>query len=49
MVVEEKKRVMVTLTSTMVEKLEEVSKETGLSKSALIAVAISDWMAKREH
>ncbi len=49
MAAEEKKRVMVSLTVEQVEKLEAVCKETGLSKSAIVALALSDWIARRER
>lgn len=37
----EKKRVMITLTEDVFEKIENLSKETGLSKSALITLWIN--------
>lgn len=49
MATDEKKRVMVSLTKEQVEKLEAACKETGLSKSAIVAVALSDWIARRER
>ena len=48
MVAEDKKRIMVSLTETQIQKLEAVAKETGLSKSAIMALALSDWFLKRE-
>lgn len=37
----EKKRVMITLTEDVFKKIEDLSKETGLSKSALITLWIN--------
>lgn len=44
-----KKRIMVSLTADQAKMLETVCRETGLSKSAIVALAISDWMARRER
>ncbi len=41
----EKKRVMITLSSEVFEKIESISKETGLSKSALITLWINEKKA----
>lgn len=49
MAAEEKKRVMVSLIVEQVEKLEAVCKETGLSKSVVVALALGDWIARRER
>lgn len=47
MVSENKKRLMITITEEQLKKLEEVCKETGLSKSSVIAFALSEWLAER--
>ncbi|CAA6376819.1 ribbon-helix-helix domain-containing protein [Staphylococcus capitis] len=39
---DEKKRVMITLNNDVFEKLERLSKETGLSKSSLITLWINE-------
>ena len=39
---DEKKRVMITLNNDVLEKLERLSKETGLSKSYLITLWINE-------
>lgn len=39
---DEKKRVMITLSKDVFEKIESMSKETGLSKSALITLWINE-------
>lgn len=39
---DEKKRVMITLNNDVFEKLERLSKETGLSKSSLITLWIDE-------
>lgn len=41
----EKKRVMITLNNEVFEKIEKISKETGLSKSALITIWINEKKA----
>ncbi|CAA3923929.1 Ribbon-helix-helix protein, copG family [Staphylococcus aureus] len=41
---DEKKRVMITLNNDVFEKLERLSKETGLSKSSLITL----WINKKK-
>lgn len=38
---QEKKRVMITLNNEVFEKIERISKETGLSKSALITMWVN--------
>ena len=42
---DEKKRVMITLNQEVFEKIESISKETGLSKSALITMWINKKIA----
>lgn len=42
---DEKKRVMITLNQEVFEKIESISKETGLSKSALITMWINEKKA----
>ena len=39
---QEKKRIMITLNQEVFEKLEVLSKETGLSKSALITMWVNE-------
>ena len=41
---QEKKRIMITLNQEVFEKIEVLSKETGLSKSALITM----WVNEKE-
>lgn len=43
-----KRRIQVSLTDEQLLMLQKVSKEIGVTKSALIAMAVSDWMARRE-
>lgn len=40
---ENKKRVMISLTNEQKEELEEISKKTGLSKSAIVILAIQEY------
>lgn len=42
---DEKKRVMISLSKDVFEKIENMSKETGLSKSALITL----WINERKN
>ena len=37
-----KKRVQITLSESQIEKLERISKEKGLSKSVIVALAIDE-------
>lgn len=37
-----KKRVQITLSESQIEKLERISKERGLSKSVIVALAIDE-------
>lgn len=46
MVSEVKKRVVVSLTIDQTKELEEASKNSGLSKSAIISLALKEWMKK---
>lgn len=39
---QEKKRIMITLNQEVFEKIEALSKETGLSKSALITMWVNE-------
>ncbi|MDN6292364.1 transcriptional regulator [Staphylococcus casei] len=41
----EKKRIMISLSQEVFEKIEDISKETGLSKSALITMWINEKKA----
>lgn len=41
----DKTRVMVTLTRRQVDALDAIVRETGVSRSALISVALSQWLA----
>lgn len=45
----EKKRIMVSLTEDQVKRLEEACAETGLSKSAIVSLALTDWLDKRDE
>lgn len=40
-------RLQVSLTEKQIEELQKVSKETGVSKSAIVSMAVSDWVARR--
>ena len=42
-----KRRLQVSLTDEQILELQKTSEETGVSKSAIIAMAISDWMSRR--
>lgn len=41
----EKKRIMISLSQEVFEKIEDISKETGLNKSALITMWINEKKA----
>lgn len=40
----DKQRVMVTLTTKQVEQLQEIADETGVSRSAIVSLALSQWL-----
>lgn len=41
---DDKKRVQVTLSSDLVDQLDEHARRIGVSKSALASVAVADWL-----
>lgn len=41
----DKTRIMVTLTARQVEALDAIVKETGASRSAVVSLALSQWLA----
>lgn len=40
----DKQRVMVTLTMRQVEQLDAISDETGVSRSGIVSLALSQWL-----
>lgn len=40
----DKQRVMVTLTTRQVEQLDAIADETGVSRSAVVSLALSQWL-----
>ena len=40
----EKQRVMVTLTAQQVQKLDAIAEETGVSRSGIVSLALSQWL-----
>lgn len=40
----EKQRVMVTLTARQVAQLDAIAEETGVSRSGIISLALSQWL-----
>lgn len=40
----DKQRVMVTLTTNQVEQLDAIAEETGVSRSAVVSLALSQWL-----
>ena len=40
----DKQRVMVTLTTQQVEQLDAIADETGVSRSAVVSLALSQWL-----
>jgi len=40
----DKQRVMVTLTTRQVEQLDAIAEETGVSRSAVVSLALSQWL-----
>lgn len=47
-VAEDKKRVQITLSREVAEKLEEAAKRAGVSKSALASVAVTEWITAKQ-
>lgn len=45
----EKKRVMVSLTPEQAKRLDAVCAETGLTKTAVMVLALVDWLDKRDE
>lgn len=43
-----KRRLQVSLTDEQISELQRVSKETGVPKSSIVAMAIADWMERRK-
>lgn len=46
---ESKQRVMVTLTAQQVEKLDRVTDATAVSRSSILSLALTDWLARWER
>lgn len=40
----DKQRVMVTLTTKQVEQLDTIAAETGVSRSGIVSLALSQWL-----
>lgn len=40
----DKQRIMVTLTAQQVEKLDAIAEETGVSRSGIVSLALSQWL-----
>ena len=40
----DKQRVMVTLTTKQVEQLDTITAETGVSRSGIVSLALSQWL-----
>lgn len=40
----DKQRVMVTLTTRQVEQLDAIAAETGVSRSGIVSLALSQWL-----
>ena len=40
----DKQRVMVTLTTKQVEQLDTIADETGVSRSGIVSLALSQWL-----
>lgn len=40
----DKQRVMVTLTTRQVEQLDAIAEETGVSRSGIVSLALSQWL-----
>lgn len=49
MVSNDKKRVNVSFTLEQLRKLDEFSKESGLTRSAVVAIAVTEWLKVREE
>lgn len=45
---DDKKRVQITLSKEVLEKLDEAAKRAGVSKSALASVAVTEWIAGKQ-
>lgn len=43
-IAEDKQRVMVTLTTKQVEQIDAIADETGVSRSAVVSLALSQWL-----
>ena len=41
---QDKQRIMVTLTTSQVERVDEIAAETGVSRSAVVALALAQWL-----
>lgn len=40
----DKQRIMVTLTTRQVEQLDAIAEETGVSRSGIVSLALSQWL-----
>ena len=43
-----KRRIQISLTDEQLTQIQRVAKEIGVSKSSIIAMSVSDWIARRE-
>lgn len=41
---QDKQRIMVTLTTSQVEQVDAIATETGVSRSAVVALALAQWL-----
>lgn len=46
---DEKMRINASFTKEQVEKIDEFRQNNGLSRSAVVALAVSEWLAERER
>lgn len=44
----EKKRVQITLSQEVIEKLEEAAQRAGVTKSAMASMAITEWITQKQ-
>lgn len=44
-----KRRLQISFTDEQIRELQKVSKEVGVTKSAIVAMAVSDWVKRRKN
>ena len=44
-----KRRLQISFTDEQIRELQKVSKEVGVTKSAIVAIAVSDWVKRRKN